>query len=172
MFYDSLGLAATGDVAFFNWRGTQWPNHAVVVTQVNSSGDATHAFGAWGDTMTFHEVNLSKYNNGILDSLIGYGDMTGLNSQSMADFINNWNGRPVAPNWDGYQGEVCIDATTAKDGFGGSKLRDAMLKDFLKNQGTYTDFGGGPPNPNTSMFYRRNAWLKQFFINSNRYARP
>jgi hypothetical protein len=159
-------------VAFFSWSGTTWPNHAVIVTQVNAGGDATHAFGAWGDTMTFHEADLTRYNGGIQDNIIGYGDMSGLNVGSLQDFLNNWNGRNVAPNWDGSQGSVCIDATTAVDGWGGNTLRDAMRQDYQNNSSSYRDFGAGPANPNSSLFYRRNGWLQQFFQNTNRYQTP
>ena len=38
--------------------------------------------------MTFHEVDLAKYNNGIGADIIGYGDMTGLNALSLLDFVN------------------------------------------------------------------------------------
>ena len=171
-FFDPFGLAQAGDVAFFSWSGTTWPNHATVVTRVDANGNATHAFGAWDDTMTFHEVDLSRYNGGIQDNIIGYGDMSGLNSGSFQDFLSNWNGRPVAPNWDGSQGQVCIDATTAVDGWGGNTLRDAMRQDYQNNPGSYRDFGAGPANPNNSLFYRRNGWLQQFFQNTNRYQIP
>ena len=169
---DPLGLASVGDTVFFSWHGTQWPNHATVVSQVDTNGNATHAFGAWGDSMTFHEVDLRQYNGGIQGNIIGYGDMTGINSGSLQDFMNHWNGRNVAPDWDGSKGNVCIDATTAPDGWGGPSLRDAMRQDYNNNPDSYRDFGAGSANPNSDLFFRRNGWLQQFFINTNRYQEP
>lgn len=97
--------------------------------------------------------------------------MSGLNSGNLKGFMKNWNGRPVARDWDGSKGKVCVDAATATDGWGGDKLRTAMKKDFYKHPSKYNDFGGGAPDPGRSGFYRRNQWLQQFFINTGRYDR-
>lgn len=171
-FIDPLGLAQIGDVAFFSWYGSTWPTHAAIVTRIDKNTNATHAFGAWGDTMTFHEVDLGQYNGGIQDKIIGYGDMSDLNSVPLQSFRDNWDGNPVAPEWDGSKGMMCIDAATATDGFGGNTLRDAMRQDYKSNPSSYRDFGAGPANPNSSLFYRRNGWLQQFFQNTNRYQTP
>jgi RHS repeat-associated protein len=169
---DPLGLANVGDVVFFNWHGSDFPNHMAVITGVDSEGNPTTAFGAWGDTMTFHEADLNSYNGGVTNNIIGYGNMKGLtDADDLARYIDNWDNAPVAPGWDGSQGDVCIDGLTAPDGYGGSKLRKAMKKDFNKNKQKYKDFGAGKPNPQQPAFYRRNAWLNQFFRNTGRFYR-
>lgn len=168
-FSDPSGLAKKGDVLFFNWKGSDFPEHLAIVTSVDPEGNATSAFGAWGDSMTYHEVDLSKYNGGVQGSIIGYGDMNGLNSGDLDGFMKAWNGSRVATNWDGSKGNVCVDAATATDGWGGYKLRNAMKSDFYKHPSKYYDFGGGLPNPGQRGFYRKNPWLQQFFIDTGRY---
>ena len=168
-FQDPTGLAKVGDVVFFNWSGVAHPQHAAIVTEVDGDGNPTHAFGGWEDTMTFHEVDLNSYNGGIAAKVIGTGDMTGLNSLSLSDFEAVWNGTAVAPGWHGNVGNVCIDAATSKGGYGGPKLRSAMAADFKKHPKSYKTYTAGKADPKTSLFYRRNPWLWQFFKNTGRW---
>ena len=165
---DPTGLANVGDVVFFNWRGSDYPEHVAVVTAVDANGNPSRAFGGWEDTMTFHEVDLSVYTQP--DDIIGTGDMSGLTSQSLADYVKAWDGAPVAPEWNGYRGKVCIDTVTSKRGFGGRRLRNAMMDDFKKHRKSYKNFGAGNPDPSSELFFRRNPWLKQFFENTGRYT--
>jgi hypothetical protein len=145
------------------------------VTSVDANGTPTRAFGGWGDG-TFHEVDLTSYNGGIQDNIIGTGDMSGLASTSLEAFMQAWNGRAVAPDWDGARGSVCIDAATATDAYGGNTLRNAMRADYEQRPGTYQpiplDAGGSQrPNPADASFYRSNPWLQRFFVNTGRYTR-
>ena len=161
--YDLLGLAKLGDIVFFNWKNTNFPEHSAIVTKVDNNGNAVSSFGGWGDTMTFHEADLLTYNNGVQSDIIGYGDMTGLTSQSLPDYMKQWSDTAVAPDWDGSKGKVCVDATTSKTGWGGDLLRQAMTSDFKKNPSVYS------LTPNNSLFFRRNSNLQRFFIDTNRY---
>jgi len=175
---DPSGLSTAGDVVFFNWSSSSsaWPRHAAIVTRVDHNMVPTHAFGAWGDTMTFHEVDLTKYNNcGIQKNIIGTGDMQGLQERTVAQVMASWGGRLVAPGWDGDKGLVCIDVVTAKDGYGGTLVRNAMASDYGARPSTYKPIpieGGGAktPNPESGSFYRANPWLQQFYINTSRYV--
>lgn len=161
-----------GDVVIFNWHGTDFPNHAAVATQITPDGTAaTHGFAAWGDTMTFREADLSSYNGGVVKNIIGYGSLSGIVAlNTLESYRKAWNGRQVAPDWDGAKGSVCIDGVTSIDGYGGVKLREAMKADFKANRTKYRNFGAGEPDPSKAVFFRRLAWLVQFFKNTNRYA--
>jgi hypothetical protein len=175
--FDPFGLAEAGDVVFFNWS-TQgqytWPRHAAIVTQVDNNGTPTHAFGAWGDTMEFHEVDLKVYNGGIQDNIIGTGSMKDLKQISVEDLIEIWDETHVAPDWDGNRGLVCVDVVTDPAGLGGGVIREEMAEDLRRHPESYEtitlDNGGSKiPNSSSPSFYRTNPWLKQFFINTNRY---
>lgn len=121
--------------------------------------------------MTFHEADLSKYNGGVIGNIIGYGSLAGIvGLDAMESYKKAWDGRAVAPEWDGAKGNVCIDGVTSIDGYGGAKLRDAMKADFKANSKKYRNFGAGNANPNQAAFFRPLAWLVQFFKNTNRYA--
>ena len=161
-----------GDVIVFNWSGTDFPKHAAVATQIAADGAApTHGFAAWEDTMTFHEVNLSTYNGGVIGNIIGYGSLAGIvGLDALESYRKKWDGRQVAPDWDGAKGNVCIDGVTSIDGYGGPKLRAAMTADFKANPKKYTNFGAGEPNPAKAIFFRRLGWLVQFFKSTGRYA--
>lgn len=161
-----------GDVILFNWHGTDFPNHAAVATRITADGSGpTHGFAAWEDTMTFHEVDLTTYNGGVVASIIGYGSLAGIvGLDALESYRKTWDGRQVAPEWDGSKGNVCIDGVTSIDGYGGAKLRDAMRADFKANPKKYRNFGAGEPDPSKAVFFRRLGWLVQFFKNTNRYA--
>jgi hypothetical protein len=177
-FLDILGLANVSDVIFFNFgsrRASTWPRHVAIATAVDSTGKPTKAFGAWSDTMTFHEVDLRTYNDGIQDTIIGTGNMSGLSSITIEELMKNWRGKPVAANWIGNQGLICNDVITSASGFGGQKLRDAMMANFYSNPAAYRpiplDKGGNMlPNPLNNSFYRANPWIQQFFINTGKYT--
>lgn len=161
-----------GDVIVFNWSGTDFPKHAAVATQVTADGSAaTHGFAAWEDTMTFHEVDLRTYNGGVLKNIIGFGSLAGIvGLDALESYRKAWEGRAVAPEWDGSKGNVCIDGVTSIDGYGGEKLRSAMRADFKAHRRKYRNFGAGEPNPAQDVFFRRLGWLVQFFKNTGRYA--
>jgi len=175
---DPDGLAERGDVVFFNWGDPvqDWPRHAAIATKVDSAGNPTHVFGAWEDTMTFHEVDLSKYHGGVKDNIIGTGSMKGLSSISVEQLVKTWSGRAVAENWSehGEPGPVCLDACTAADGLGGPKLRSEMNKDLGSHPQSYKDMakrsGTSAPQAGKDSLYRRNMHLWQFFKNTNRYT--
>lgn len=167
-----MGQVNLGDVIIFNWHKSDFPNHASVTTRISSDGTAaTHGFGAWGDTMTFHEVELAAYDGDATKGIIGYGNLSGIiGLDALEAYRKLWEGRPVAADWDGSKGNVCIDGVTAIDGYGGAKLRAAMLADFKTQPGKYVNFGAGKPDASKAIFFRRLAWLVQFFKNTNRYA--
>jgi RHS repeat-associated protein len=176
---DPDGLAERGDVVFFNWhepKPVDWPRHAAIVTQVDASGNPTHAFGAWEDTMKFHEVDLSKYHGGITGNIIGTGSMAGLTSMSVDDLMKKWNGTDVAANWGehGEPGPVCVDIATAPLSLGGAKLRSAMDKDLGQHPGTYKElakkYGMPQAKAGKDSLYRQNPYLKQFFMDTKRYT--
>jgi len=168
---DAWGLAKAGDIVFFNWYGENYPHHLGVVAKVDKYGNATNVFAAWGDSLYYHEVDLSKYNGGIQDNIIGYGDMTDLNSLDLEKFIKEWGKVKRDPDWNGYNGYVCVDEATDVNGYGGEKLRDAMKQDYNNNPEGYPLIKGDPmkPNPENEWFYRKNPWLLDFFINTGRY---
>ena len=170
--YDIFGLAKVGDVVFFNFKGPNWPEHIAVVSSTDSQGNAISAdFGAWQDTMKFHDIDLRKYQSkNIQSSIIGYGDMSNLHSDTLETFIKKWNQRMVG---DGQRwvrtGNVCNDAITREeDGWGGKVLRDAMRNDYFKRRNSYNEIF---PNltPKNEFFYRRNGILQRFFKNTGRY---
>lgn len=161
-----------GDVILFNWSGKDFPQHAAVATRIVADGTApTHAFAAWEDTMTFHEADLTTYNGGVVSNIIGYGSLSGIvGLDALESYRKKWDGSAVAPEWDGTKGHVCVDGVTSIDGYGGEKLRAAMRADFKSNPRKYRNFGAGDPNPANESFFRRLAWLVQFFKNTGRFS--
>jgi RHS repeat-associated protein len=171
-FTDPFGLANVGDVVFFNFHSSTStvPDHVAIVSAVDALGYPTRAFGAWGNTMTYHEEDLSVYAGGIRGNMIGTGDMKGLTAMPLSDLMKAWAGDDVAPDWDGSRGKVCIDVVTDAGGYGGNKVRDAMREDFKRNRAKYKNFGAGDPNINDQNFFRRNRWFQQFLRNTQRYS--
>jgi RHS repeat-associated protein len=178
---DPDGLAERGDVVFFNWGNKKgevqdWPMHLAIVTRVDANGNPTHAFGAWGDSMTYHEVDLSTHNGGITKNIVGTGSMTWLNESSADDVVKTWSGRAVAKNWgeNGEPGPVCVDVATAVDGLGGSVLRAAMDQDLKDNMSVYSAqakrSGTSAPEAGKDSLYRRNQNLRQFLMNTDRFT--
>ena len=185
-FLDPDGNAAVGDAVFFNWKGFSHPRHVAIVTEVDSAGIPTKAYGLWAqpsgpsEYQTKDLTQIREDGKTYQEFMIGSGKMEGLTSSDIEtvkiDFdekTQDWEG-----NWEGdEEGFVCIDVITNNDiGLGGEKIRDAMKSDMEKNQDSYSGIDeiikkDGKINTNNNFNYRKNTILMQFFINQEKFEK-